>query len=187
MRLTGFEPILGTNGLTVLDFWKWANSDILMNAARGVFAEYLVGSALVALDGIRIEWDAFDLKYRDNGIEVKSSAYVQSWKQKSKSKPQFTIAPKSSWRDGINTYTTEKQRQASIYVFCLLVECDQNLVNPLDTNQWLFYVATVNNLNLLGGQKSIGLSHLKRISNECKYESLKLTVDQTLDNITSVS
>ncbi|MBL0061467.1 MAG: hypothetical protein IPP40_08300 [bacterium] len=87
----------------------------------------------------------------------------------------------------INTITTEKQRQASIYVFCLLVEFDQNLVNPLDTNQWLFYVATVNNLNLLGGQKSIGLSHLKRISNECKYESLKLTVDQALDNITSVS
>ena len=31
---------------TVLDFWKWAYSDLLDNAQRGILAEYLVANAL---------------------------------------------------------------------------------------------------------------------------------------------
>ena len=30
----------------VLDYWRWANSDLLDNAARGVLAEFLVANAV---------------------------------------------------------------------------------------------------------------------------------------------
>jgi hypothetical protein len=40
-------------GRTVQDFWAWGFSDILTNISRAVFAEWLVGSALDAVDGIR--------------------------------------------------------------------------------------------------------------------------------------
>lgn len=34
-------------GLSVVDFWSWAYSDLLNNTDRGVLAEYIVYSALL--------------------------------------------------------------------------------------------------------------------------------------------
>lgn len=58
------------------DFWRWAHSDFLSNAQRGVLAEYIVGTALNCLKKKRLEWDAHDF-VTDGGIkiEVKSAAY----------------------------------------------------------------------------------------------------------------
>ena len=79
-RLEPGTPIPGVvGGRTVGDFWAWAYSNILTNNLRGVFAEFLVGTALGVVEGTRTEWDAFDLLYKGAGIEVKSSAYLQSW------------------------------------------------------------------------------------------------------------
>jgi hypothetical protein len=65
-------------GRTIGDFWAWAYSDLLTNIPRAVFAEWLVGSALDAVDGIRPSWEPYDLDYGAYKIEVKSSSYVQS-------------------------------------------------------------------------------------------------------------
>lgn len=52
----------------------------MTNNLRGVFAEFLVGTALSAVDGTRTEWNAFDVLYEgaklEGGakIEVKSSS-----------------------------------------------------------------------------------------------------------------
>ncbi len=61
-------------------------SDLLSNRNRSIFAEFLVGAALGVLDKPRVEWDAFDLIYQGKKIEVKSSAYLQSWQQNSPSR-----------------------------------------------------------------------------------------------------
>ena len=84
---TGSE-VLTNNEITIeytlLDFWRWSVSDILSNATRGRFAEFIVGTAMnidpMSSSG---EWDAFDL-ITNNGIkiEVKSASYIQSWSQK---------------------------------------------------------------------------------------------------------
>lgn len=33
-------------GYNLLDFWRWSVSDILSNATRGRFAEFLIGTAI---------------------------------------------------------------------------------------------------------------------------------------------
>ncbi|WP_174612908.1 hypothetical protein [Virgibacillus ihumii] len=75
-ELNEFTIIKGTSK-RIVDYWKWAYSNINMNSERGIFAEFLVGSALDALGTGRVEWDIADVKYRGNLIEVKSSAFVQ--------------------------------------------------------------------------------------------------------------
>ena len=63
-------------GYSLLEFWQWSVSDILSNATRGRFAEFIVGTAVeMNPKKLRDEWDAFDVK-TENGIkiEVKSAA-----------------------------------------------------------------------------------------------------------------
>lgn len=43
----------------LLDFWRWSVSDILSNATRGRFAEFIVGTAIgMNPMNLRDEWDA---------------------------------------------------------------------------------------------------------------------------------
>lgn len=61
----GLEPFLYDSknvGHTLFDFWRWAYSDIISNAYRGVLAEYIVAIALgISEEGIRILWEPYDL------------------------------------------------------------------------------------------------------------------------------
>lgn len=86
-----------TNGneidLTMLDFWKWAYSDLSNNIPRSVLAEYIVASSLKIAQNHRIMWQPYDLLYKDIKIEVKSAAYVQSWESKHPDRVTFRIAP----------------------------------------------------------------------------------------------
>lgn len=148
------------------DFLRWAYSDLLSNRERGVLAEYIVGKCLNAVSGNRIEWDAYDLK-TDYGakIEVKSSAYLQSWQQTKLSTIRFNIAEKIGWSAETNIVSTSPMRCADIYVFCVLTETDPALVDPLSAHQWQFFVASTTLINSqLGNQKSLSLSRLKEIA-----------------------
>src|ERR1700761_545099 len=79
--------------ISLLDFWRWSVSDILSNATRGRFAEFIVATAAnVDIKTIRDEWGAFDLETMDGiKIEVKSAAYIQTWFQRELSKISFSI------------------------------------------------------------------------------------------------
>lgn len=65
------EPIKGLPPYTIGDFWQWGYSNILDNRNRGIFAEFIAGSVLGAVSGSRIEWDAYDFKYK--GIAVQNN------------------------------------------------------------------------------------------------------------------
>lgn len=84
------SKIIGTDQ-TVSDFWQWGFSNILTNNLRGIFAEFLVGTALGCLNRARVEWDSFDLVYNDLKIEVKSSAFIQAWHKEKYSNIIFNI------------------------------------------------------------------------------------------------
>ena len=43
------------------EFWIWNQSNLIENRTRGILAEYIVKEALCIKDGLRIEWDSYDL------------------------------------------------------------------------------------------------------------------------------
>ena len=163
------------------DFWRWAHSDFLSNAQRGVLAEYIVGKALNCLREKRVEWDAHDL-VTDEGIkvEVKSAAYIQSWAQKKLSDVRFDIGRKQSWFAKTNAFNDRRERAADVYVFCVLAEKDRERVDPLDIDQWFFIVLPSETINSkLGEQKTVGLSTLESIgARRIAFAELKEEIKQ---------
>lgn len=180
-KLNPDDEILGVDKLTVGDFWSWAYSDILSNRNRSVFAEFIVGSALGVIKTPRIEWDAADLFYRGKKIEVKSSAYLQSWQQTGHSLIRFDIAKKKSWHAEDNTFEVEAIRVADCYVFCIYLETDPTKANVLDVENWQFYVVpTVEIEQELGEQKSIGVKRIKAMCKPVGYDELKNRINCAL-------
>ena len=126
---------------SVLTFWQWAASDLMSNAMRGRFAEYLVALALGVADGVRVEWDAYDLQTVSGvKVEVKSAAYLQRWHQRRPSVITFDIHPTLGWTAATNTYSPARKRQADVYVFALLAHRDKATLDPLNLDQWELYV-----------------------------------------------
>ncbi len=138
-RKTGGETFQnGTSSLdfSLLNFWQWSASDLVSNALRGRLAEFLVAQALGVADGLRVEWDAYDLRTSKGlTIEVKSAAYVQTWAQKALSTISFDIAPTRFWDPVTNDLGDESRRQATLYVFALLACKDKAIIDPLDVSQ----------------------------------------------------
>lgn len=174
-RITGLNR-------TIEDFWKWGFSDILSNSLRGIFAEFLVGNALGCLNENRIEWDAFDLVYRDKKIEVKSSSYIQTWHIGQYSKIIFSIGAKKEYDYQMRKYSSVTKRSADVYVFCLLKEKDIEKIDPLNLDQWEFYLASTPILDKnFPNQKTISLTSLKKISNPIRYECLKSEFEKLIN------
>ena len=184
-RKSGTELFLWKGSALNLDlfsFWQWSSSDLISNATRGVLAEYLVANALGVADGVRAEWDAFDLLTKDGiKIEVKSGAYIQSWYHKNLSKIIFGIQPTKAWDAETNALGQEIKRQADLYVFCVLAHKEQETINPLNLDQWEFYLLPTSVLNhACPTQKSIALSRVIRLG------AIKATYDEIAERIDSL-
>ena len=166
---------------TLLDYWRWSGSDLVSNAQRGILAEFLVGSALQMTDQVHREWDAYDVRTPSGlTVEVKNSAYIQSWSQTDCSTIQFDIAPKQSWDAQEDKIDSVSRRSADVYVFSLLAHRDQNSIDPRNVNQWKFYVLATNVTDeRCGEQKTIRLNPLKALQpEEPRYASLRETVER---------
>lgn len=181
-RKTGAEPF-HQGGVVLpfdlLSFWQWSASDLVSNALRGRLAEFLVAQALGIADGVRNEWDAYDLRTSDGlTIEVKSAAYLQTWAQKRLSTISFDIAPTRLWEATTNELASELRRQAVLYVFALLAHRDKSTVNPMDVLQWEFFVLSAAVLNeRLPKQKEIGLDSLLKLQPvRCKFDELRVVI-----------
>ena len=172
-------------GWKLIDFWKWSVSDLLSNATRGIFAEFIVATAMeIDLSKIREEWDAYDLKTKDGiKIEIKTSAYLQTWFQKDYSNIVFSIKSAYPWDAETNKTLEVKTRPSDIYVFCLLKHKDKKTVNPLDLNQWIFYVLSTKKINEICENKStLSLKSLEKITKCINYDKIKEKVLQEYYN-----
>jgi hypothetical protein len=161
------------------EFWRWAASDLVSNSMRGILAEYIVANALGVADGFRTEWDAFDLLTKNNQrVEVKSASYIQSWHHAKLSKIIFGIRPTRGWDAATNTTSQELKRQADIYVFCVLARTEQNGLDPLDLDQWDFYILRSNVLDLAcPTQKTISLTSLLKFEPiQVKYDGIGIAI-----------
>ncbi len=181
--LTPEEQIPGLAGATIGEFWSWAYSDLRSNTVRPLFAEFLVGRCLGVVNEPRKEWDHVDFVYAGKKIEVKSSAYIQTWAQAAASVITFDIAPKAKpWVAGTNTYGPPG-RSADCYVLCVHIDVDRPTCEVTDTGRWDFYVLPACAIGrAFGEQKSVRLSRVRRICSPVKYPDLKKAIDSELAN-----
>ena len=168
VRKQGDEPFRrrgGNLGVSLLDYWQWAVSDVVGNTERGNIAEFIVAMDFGVIDDVRNTWEPFDLTTKDGTrVEVKSSAYVQAWYQKSYSRLTFNVRPTLGWDAEKNDWGTEQKRQSDAYVFCVLANKDQETIDSLDIDQWEFYVLGTHVLDeKLGEQKTVGLATLLKL------------------------
>ena len=171
---TGNEHLSDT-GKTLLDFWRWNGSDLASNVTRGVFAEFIVASAIgVDLSVPRDEWSAWDLTSREGiRIEVKSSAYIQSWTQRKLSQIMFSIRPARTWDGAAGSMTDVPKRSADVYVFCLLKHKNKETLDPLNLDQWEFYVLSAAELNnYKRSSTAITLASLQKLAQSITYAKL---------------
>ena len=165
-RLSGSEKF-SEGESSVLEFWRWAMGDLRMNNARGILVEYLVAQAVGATDPMRVEWDACDVRTPDGTrIEVKSSAYLQSWAQKTPSKPRFGLSgAAAAWDPATGESVDHVDGRVDVWVFALHSCKDHATYNPLDVSQWQFWVAP-DHAVAASGQRSGGLAFVQRIAGE---------------------
>ena len=181
-RLSGSEPVIAggrTLGISVADFWAWSASDLVSNTTRGILAEFLVAVALGVESNIREEWAAFDLTTKSGiKVEVKSAAYVQAWEQKRLSTITFGTPMTRVWSPESARSRSAPRRQADVYVFALFAETNPQVLNPLDTDQWVFYVLSTRRLDERErSQSSITLPSLKRMVDSVTFDQLEAAVD----------
>jgi len=128
-----------------------------------------------------VEWDAVDIRYMGKGIEVKSAAYIQNWKQKTPSVIRFDISKKKSWVAETNTFINESLRNSDCFVFCLYTEKDKEKADILNTGKWEFYVVPTAVINKeFAEQKSVGLVKIQELCTLVLYDSLKSRIDKAM-------
>ena len=107
---------------------------------RGWFAEFLVAAALGTHHGVRQSWDTVDVKTKaGKTIQVKCSAYLQSWAQERLSPVRFSVKAACAWDPDTGTMK-DRGRHADVYVFVHQKHTDKATLNPLDLTQFDFYV-----------------------------------------------
>lgn len=187
-RKTGNE-IFNRNGNSIgsnlFEFWRWYASDLLENTKRGAIAEFIVALDLGVADTIQNNWKSYDLETKDGiKVEVKSSAYIQSWKQSKLSRIEFGINPTHKWDAETNETDENLKRQSDIYIFCLLATQDQSLIDPLDVDQWRFFILSTKVLNSrLSNKKTISLKALQELGPlEARYGQIGDRINEVEDN-----
>lgn len=155
-------------GITVLDFWRWAFSDLIDNTQRGVMAEFLVYSSLNSSTTdtqMRENWLPFDITSPSGRrIEVKSAAYIQAWTPENIfAQIRFDIGRKLAWDNATASYSSEAKRNCDLYVFCLFTAKTKD-ISLLNLDYWDFYVLPTSVLNeKMPEQKGISLSSLLKL------------------------
>lgn len=182
LRRAGDEPFhAGTRqlGFDLLDFWRWSVSDLVSNATRGRLAEYLVARALGGpATPVRDEWAAYDLSTADGiRIEVKSAAYLQAWSQRAPSTIGFSVRKARAWDPETNALAETAARHADVYVFALLAHMDKATLDPMNVEQWRFYVLPTSVLDArTRSQHSITLRSLEALCSAVSFAELDAAV-----------
>ena len=170
-QLTGDEEFIlhdANIGITVMDFWRWAFSDLIDNTQRGVMAEFLVYSSLnrITLDTQKREnWLSFDVTSPSGcRIDVISAAYIQTWTPENIfAQIRFDIRKKLAWDNVTATSATVAKRNCDLYVFCLFTAKTKE-VSILNLDYWDFYVLPTSILDeKIPNLKGISLSSLLKL------------------------
>ena len=191
--MSGDEPFVfhgERNERTTKDFWAWAMSRLLMDGPRGDLAEYIVRMALGEdVKTPKRGWGECDVVCRDGRrIEVKCSSFLQEWERSKLSRPVFSIAKTVNCDigevDGTYRYIgrdgRDPERHSDVYIFCLFACREREKTDPLNLEQWRFYLMKTDAINrLFGDQRSVSIQALEKAgADTCDFGGLKVALDR---------
>ncbi|MDH2907924.1 MAG: hypothetical protein PXX83_07515, partial [Candidatus Nitrosotalea sp.] len=137
----------------------------------GMMGQYIVAWAL-GIDNISNDtWQSYDL-LSPNGkkIEVKTTSYLQVWKQVRKPIPQFKIRKTYAFSKDTG-YSKTNDFQADIYVLCYFFENNKEIADVTNLNQWKFWVFQRTTIELLFEKRmTVRVSELEK-----KFASVQAT------------
>ena len=174
-------------GFNVMDYWRFQFSNLIDNL--GFVAEFLIAQALNKDEPDNANgWTVYDLGYRGKRIEVKATSYWQSWKKSHIISEIRTFSIKKTYVDYQNN-KSEMARQNDIYIFCLDKGKTEEAANPLNLENWDFYVVPTKYINVtFGNQKTLSLKRLKGMKSynkEITWNEIKKVVDDIIDDLNS--
>lgn len=170
----------------IKDFWSFQYSNIY--SLHGEIAEFIVARALGITEAQNSEyWTLWDITYGNIKIEVKATAYFHLWNKDGNISKQrtFSIAKANGSYDSEIAGNSEFKRQNDVYVFCLINGETMETSNPLDLDNWEFYVVPTTFLDEnCGDNKTITLGRIRNFGfQSIKYCDLKGEIDKTIDDM----
>jgi hypothetical protein len=174
--LEGDDRFRGADS-SILEFWRWAFSDLRDNTVRGIVAEYLVALAIGRTDDRRRTWGDCDVTTA-NGlrIEVKASGYLQGWFQRSHSKPAFGRVAGRTWDAATNVFGAHREIRADVFVFAVQTCLDPDLYDALDVAQWEFYVVAGAEVERYG-YRSVGLAWVRKRADAVGFDGVAAAIE----------
>lgn len=164
-------------GLTLLDFWRWSEADLLNSLTRTRLVEFIVATALGAhAEGPRDERSSLALVTPDDiEVRVKSGSFLKSFHQRDLSKVVFIPQVRPSYSRAGSPHHAHR---AQVYVFALLDHVERATVDPLDLDQWRFFVPPTSKLEaLVTKQHALTVPTLDDLSTgSVAYENLEAAV-----------
>ncbi|MBU2533349.1 MAG: hypothetical protein KKB37_11450 [Alphaproteobacteria bacterium] len=147
---------------------------LVTNVYRSVIAEAIVADALGDWEWCSADYASCDFTHRDGRrLEVKQSAYRQTWTTDRLSRPSWDVAARTGyWEDGV-VWVDEPGRNADIYVLCLHVVKDES-ADHRDPAQWSFFVIATDRLPDI---KRLSLARAHSITEPVLYDQLASQVD----------
>ena len=181
-KLRTGEESIGRTGKTLLDFWRWAHSDLLVNTARGVLAEYLVATAVGDRSAVREGWATHDVTMPEGDgypaikVEVKNGGFLQTWKQPGYSKIHFGGLRSWGWNEETGRLDVPPAYHADVYVFAVHTCMEPDQLDILDLAQWDFRVLDRGTIEEYG-TKSLAWGTVQRMApTAVPWEGLKEAV-----------
>ncbi|HST56236.1 MAG TPA: hypothetical protein VLJ42_10155 [Solirubrobacteraceae bacterium] len=162
----------------MLDYWRWAFSDLRDNTQRGVLAEFLVALALGRIKTRRSGWDNYDVATGSGvRVEVKASGYLQSWAQAAHSRLSFTRVIGRTWDANTNEFGAEPEIRADVFVFSVHTCKDPQRYDALDVSQWEFYVVPAQPVSECG-YKSVSIAWVRGHAEPVPFSELATTIER---------
>lgn len=174
--LEGADRFAGADA-TVLDFWRWAFSDLRDNTQRGVLAEFLAALALGRTQARRRAWDNYDVTTCSGlRVEVKASGYLQSWAQAAHSRLSFGRVIARTWDANTNEFGAEPEVRADVFVFSAQTCKDPQRYDALDISQWEFYVVAAERVRECA-YKSVSIAWVRKHADPVPFGELAATIE----------
>lgn len=174
------------------DFWQWYASDLLNHPIRGAIAEFLVAKAIGVPTDSRPGWRSYDLLYKGKKIEIKSCARVSDSHGGRNNRICFVI-PKQLclWDEDVKDGVCTKEqlwkyecRHSDLYVFCFLAESDPLKANPMEIDQWEFYILQTFIIDRdLGDRKTVRIPTILELGGiKCSWYELRGRIESLICN-----